>query len=146
VRRFVLISAKVHALAGLAELQGEATSATISFDLAAVGLPEHETNRQVKNLVLMLIAPGSLDFTAVFGSSNPALDVTIAFEQGVAISNAPPITDDQSSAPPSPLNAFVDVEVAQTFNLAVLKTGSPGIDFSTVADVILAIDYEATLV
>ena len=145
VRRFVLVSAKAYAAAGLAELQGEATSATVAFDLAAVGLPAQETSRKLKNLVLILIAPGSLDFVAVFGSSSPMLDVTVAFEQGVAFSNAPPIADDQSSAPPSPLNAFVDVEVAQTFNLAVLKTGSPGIDFSTVADVILGIDYEADL-
>jgi hypothetical protein len=93
-------------------------------------------------LVLFLTGEAPLTFTAILASASTRVDVS--FEKSIALSNAPPLSNSQSSAP-SPLNALVDEDVAQTFRLRIDKRRNPGVDFSKVNDVILGVEYSADI-
>jgi len=68
--------------------------------------------------------------------------IPATFQKGFAISTLQP-------DPPllaSPLNAFAEMNPEQAFTLAISKPANPGVDFHRVTDVVLAIQYEASLV
>jgi hypothetical protein len=144
IRRLVFASALRYQSQSLVELHGSASQVNIDFNMALIGLPQTESNRKVKNLVLFLIGEKPLTFMATFRSS-VSPKVNVFFEKSIAISNASPLSDAQSSAPLSPLNALVDKDVAQTFRLTINKSTNPGVDLSKVSDVILGVEYTADL-
>jgi hypothetical protein len=65
--------------------------------------------------------------------------------QGFALSNSPPLSDAESSFPPSPLNAFTGAPVDQTFTVAIDKQANAGVGLADIADVILGVEYQADL-
>jgi hypothetical protein len=146
ITKFVLVSALKQKLRGLADIQGKPATATIVFDLTAIGLPPQEQNRKVNNIAFVVIS--GKDAAGIKGSvisAKPPKTIAIAFVNGTAFSNAPPITDAQSTVALSPLNALATTMVDQQFSLLIDKGANPGVDFSTVQDVLLGIDYTAAV-
>jgi hypothetical protein len=145
--KLLLISAARHAPAALADLQNEAvTSARLAFDLTALGLPAQEKTRTLNNLFVLLVgAPATPPVAAKVTSTITFQTIPVTLTAGVAFSNAPPITDGQSSVPPSPLNALVGINANQVLFVQVDKSANPGFDFTRIADVLLGVDYTATL-
>lgn len=147
VQHLVLVSARRHDPSSLVALRGSASVVTIKFDMTSIGLPKEEKNRKVKNLLVLIPNEKLLTFNAVFDSSTiQPPQATLAIDRNVALSNAPPLSDSQSSLPLSPLNAFVDQDVDQTFQITIDKSNNPNVDFSTVSDVILGVEYSTDLI
>jgi hypothetical protein len=144
-RRFLFFAASKFLPDGLVQLQGDASPATLEFDVPSLGLPQKEANRKVKNIAIILAADKPLTLTATLSSAAPAENIAIAIEDSVALSNAPPLTDAQSSAPPSPLNALMDLDADQIFVLTIDKAANAGVDFSKITDVIFGLEYTADL-
>jgi hypothetical protein len=141
IDRFVLVSGLAHDAAGVAALLGDGAQAEITFNLKYAKLPSQESDRILTNIVILLTgvpvaASASLD-------SDAGSPVPVQIEAGFAASNAPPLTDDESSVPPSPLNVFAGQPVDQVFRVTIDKTANPDVDFSGVVDVVLGIQYTA---
>jgi hypothetical protein len=145
ITRFVLVSAYKLQLSGLSDLQGKANTATIDFDLTALGLPAQEQKRLVNNLAILLIGAKNVSVNASLKVVTPPRTIPVTLVNGAAFSNAPPITDSQSTVPLSPLNVLAGISVDQSFSLMIDKGQNPGVDFSKVQDVIFGIDYTATV-
>ncbi len=144
VRRFVLLSAAKFAPQELASLKSGASSVTLNFDMTQMGLPDHETSRKVKNLAVAVAGASPENFTAPVGRTLPSpLVLAVPFNNGIAHSNAEPFN--VPGVPAEVLNAFVGTSADQTFSITLGSTPCPGVDFSHVADVILAVEYEAKL-
>jgi hypothetical protein len=149
VRRFLFFSALKQSAASVAALQdmaqGAPTTVAVAFDPMQIGLPLHEANRVVTNLLLSFASERPLALPATFApqGANP---VTVAFSQNMALSNAAPWSDPQSPPPPAALNQFIGTPVEQSWVLTIDKTVSPGVDFSVVADVVLGMEYTADVV
>jgi hypothetical protein len=142
VSRLTFFSARAFATAGLEALRDpEQPSATVSFDLPAIGrLPRLESNRTIRNVVLLL--PGApLEFDASFAPLRSP-GVLVPFAAGVAHSNAAALAEPGSQAPPSPLNVLEGGTVDTTFQLTIAKNGN-ATAFTSVADVLLGIEYDA---
>jgi hypothetical protein len=146
VRRLTFFSARAFAPAGLEALRDPAQqSATIEFDVPAIGrLPRPEANRKLRNVVVMLPGSEAVGVDATFGPQGlPA--VQVSFADGVVYSNAEPLSEAGSQAPPSPLNVLVGGDVDTTFQLAIAKNGDADA-LAGVEDVLLGIEYTADLV
>jgi hypothetical protein len=68
----------------------------------------------------------------------------VPFVGGLAHSNAEPLTEPGSQAPPSPLNVLAGGDVDTTFELAISKNGNAAA-FAYVEDVLLGIEYSADI-
>ena len=135
INKFVLVSALKQKLGGLADLQGKPAKATIAFDLTAIGLPAQEQARKVSNIVFLVISgKGASSVKASVISVTPSKKIPVTFANGVAFSNAPPVTDAQSTVALSPLNVLAGVAVDQTFSLSIDKSANVGVDFTTGQD------------
>jgi hypothetical protein len=141
VRRLVFFSARAFASAGLDVLRDKMKlSATVDFDVPSIGrLPRQESNRKLRNVVLML--PGvSMDFLGSFGGKSSPTKFNVPFVGGLAHSTAAPFT----KTPPSPLDVLVGMPVDTTFRLKIQK-GLDGDAFAKAEDVLLGIEYSADL-
>ncbi len=145
VRRFIMISASSYDPENLKALQGNAAIVLLRFPLHTAGLPEHEKNRKVKNMILLVVGEPKLSFNASLSITQPAMEAKISFEENMVISNAPPLGDPQSTIPPSPLNSFVDHTADQGFHLTINKNANQGISFGHVKDILLGVEYEADI-
>jgi Tc toxin complex TcA C-terminal TcB-binding domain len=145
VSKFVMVSASKQRLSGLADLQGKPAKAAVSFDITSIGLPPQEKTRVLNNLAVLVIGAGNgSSISATVGSTTPAQKIAVTLVDGVAFSNAPPITDALSTSPLSPLNALSGMTADQTFSILIDKTKNASVDFTTVQDVIFGVDYTAT--
>ncbi len=144
VRRWVVISGKQYQPDTIKDLAGAAETITLAFDMRALGLPVHEANRALKNIAVVLVSPAPIDAEALFSATQPLTDVNIGLVQSVASPNIPATIDEVVPAP-MPLNALADYAIDQVFTLLVDKNQNPGVDFSSVTDVILAVEYTADL-
>lgn len=144
VRRFALFSALAFDRPDVEALQDPATpSVTVHFDLPQIGrLSRFESNRTIKNVVLLLPGGAALEFTASFGpAGSPGVEVP--FSAGIAISNGEPLVDPTQTTP-APLNALIAQSVDQPFELTVDKNANAEA-FTAVTDAILGIEYTADL-
>lgn len=144
-RKWVLVSAAQYAPAAVADLVGAAPNVNVAYDLRRVKLPRQEKTRKIKNVALMVITADELDFKAKFASVSPATSVPIEFKKAFVISSLQP-DPSLPVLPASPLNAFADQDPEQTFTLSITKASNPGVNFSRVTDVVLALEYEASLI
>lgn len=144
VRRWVVMSGKQYQPVAIQDLTGTANPVSIPFDLRALKLATRETNRKVKNLALFFVSPQPPDVAAVFHATLPPTSVHVQFQKGMVMSNLPPTTQDPVP-PPMPLNVLADTAADQQFRLEIDKTQNPGVDFSRVSDVVLAVEYSADL-
>ena len=145
-RKWILISAAQYDPAAVIDLAGAAAKANIVFDLRTLRLlPRQEKTRKIKNVASFVVTPDEIDFTAKLVSAVPAISVSVKFQKGFAISTLQP-DPSLPPLPPSPLNKFADMNPEQAFTLTISKAANPGIDFHRVTDVVLAIEYEASLV
>jgi len=146
VSKFIMVSARKLGFPGLADLQGKPSNATISFDMTTVGLSPQEKNRIINNIAFLVIgAKNAANISASVSAKPTPQTIPVTLINGVVFSNTPPITDPQSSSPPSPLNALAGDIVDQTFSLVIDKAANTSVDFSTVQDVLVGIDYTASL-
>lgn len=139
----VLVSASRLGLAGLDDLKTK-SSVDFVFDFAALDLPDIEKSRTLNNLYVLLpgMAEGStLKLTLLI--KKPAKSIKATATDGVAFSNAPPITDPASTVTLSPLNVLQGVDANQAFTVHVDKASNPGVDLTAIRDVLLGIDYTA---
>ncbi len=144
-RKWLLISAARYQPAAVTALAGAATNVDVVFDLRRLRLlPRQETSRKIKNFAAFVVTPDEIDFAAKLLSENPPTSVPVTFQKAFAISTLQP----DPALPPlaaSPLNAFADMNPDQAFTLEINKTANPGVDFQRVTDIVLAIEYEASL-
>jgi hypothetical protein len=142
VERSFLFSAAKSWPQALADLQGSSSLVTMSMDMALVDLPLKETERKIKNLAVLVVSLDPFEGPALFTAGLlPA--VTIQLNNGVALSNAPPLEDPVDPSRQEPLNAFVGLDLMQVFHLTIDKGAIPGVDFAQVKDVLLGLTYEA---
>lgn len=142
ITKMIVMSAYKQQLPGLADLIGKASQAEISFDLTELGLPAQEKNRTLNNLAVLLIGgTNAATVKATVKASGHTIPVTLA--DGTAYSNAPPVTDAQSTVPASPLNVLSGTSADSSISVGFDKTTNAGVDFTTVVDVLLAVDYTA---
>ena len=144
--QWLLISAAKYDPAALAALAGAATTADVVFDLRRPGLfPRQQQARTIKNLAIQVVGSKVIDFTATLSSTTPATSVPVPFKNGFAISGLLP-DPTLPPLPAVPLNKFAGLDPTQPFSLKISKTDNPGVDFSTVTEIVLAIEYEANIV
>ena len=149
ISKFIVASSYKQGLPGLKSLTTAATTtATLNFDLTALGLPVQEKSRKINNIVFMVIGSKSTSTIKVaLAVTNPTPQtIQVVTKDGVAYSNSPPITDAQSKAPKSPLNALTGLTVDQTVSVTVIKSDNPGVEFESIKDVLLGVDYTASFV
>jgi len=145
-RKWILISAARYQPAAVADLGGAAANVDVVFDVRALRLlPRQEMSRKIKNVAVFIVTPDELDFTAKLVATAPATPVTVTFKQGFAISNLLP-DPGLPPLPVSPLNALAEMDPEQAFTLTISKPANPGVDFHRVTDVVLALEYEASLI
>ncbi|MFI0486181.1 hypothetical protein [Actinomadura sp. 9N215] len=145
VDRLVLVSAVKRGLEGFQDLRDGRPRARLHFDLTALGLPSSEQNRTIDNLaVLVCGARGTEPIEAKVSVTVPQnVTVPVSMPDGVAFSNRPPITDPESTVPPSPLNVLGGVTADQTITVTIDRIDNTDVDFGDVRDVLLAVDYTA---
>jgi hypothetical protein len=138
VRRSVLVSALAQNPEAMEQFSGGSGN-TLQFDMSRTLLPSSESERTVINLVLFLVG-STQSLAATLLSTNPPVEASLVFDQGIAASNASPLSN---GAAPSPLNQFVGQGLDQVFELALDTPGEtePG----EVTDVVLLVEYEAQL-
>jgi Tc toxin complex TcA C-terminal TcB-binding domain len=145
-RKWILVSAAQFHSAAVTDLAGAAANVDVVFDLRRLRLlPRQETSRHIKNMAVFVVTPDEIDFTAKLLAADSATSVPVTFQKGFAISTLQP----DPALPPlpaSPLNAFAEMNPDQAFTLSISKPSNPGVDFHRVTDVVLAIEYEASLV
>lgn len=145
-RKWILLSAARYQPAAVAGLAGASAKVNIVFDLGLLHLlPRQEKLRTIKNLAILVVTPDEIGFTATLLSADPATSATVSFQKGFAISTLQP----DPSLPPlpaSPLNAFAGMNPEQAFTLSISKSANATTDFRRVTDIVLAIEYEASLV
>jgi hypothetical protein len=143
VRRLSFFSTRAFANVGFEALRDSAQpSATIAFDISAIGrLSRLESNRQLRNVVLMLPGADTLNFSATSTRQGSA-PVQVGFAGGLAYSNAEPLGEPGSQTPPSPLNVLAGGAVDTTFQLTIAK-GAQAAALAKVQDVLLGIEYTA---
>ena len=143
VERFLMIPARGQNQAQITAFNGAAPAAVLKFDLTQLKLPKQESNRTIANLAVVAVNGIPLNFSATLSSSSPVVNATVAVAENLVLSNAPPIV--QTGKPPSPLNVFIGQTMGQVLTLTIPKASNPGVDFSQLFDVILAVDYKAAL-
>jgi hypothetical protein len=145
-RKWLLVSAARYQPAAVADLAGAVANVDVIFDLRRLRLlPRQEKTRHIKNIAAYVVTPDEIDFTAKLLAANPATSASVSLQKGFAISTLQP-DPGLPPLPASPLNAFADMDPEQAFTLAISKPANPGVDFAHVSDVVLAIEYEASLI
>ena len=139
-RRLRLFSARSLAPDMLEALRQGAGTATFPFDLQAVGLPENETQREIKNLIFFLAAKDESEIRAAIKSTMLQNPVGFSFHQGVAMSNLGPL---HSSTVTSGLDQFKDQDAAQQFDITINAADNPGVDLTRITDLVLGVEYLA---
>ena len=118
----------------------------IPFNVNLAKLNKNESNRKVTNVMVGIATPEKPAVNAKLAAAQPAaINVNISMPQAIAVSNAAPFNGGPQPPAPSPLNAFVNAPVNQTFTLTIDKAAHPGVDFTQVKDVVLGIEYTASL-
>ena len=144
-RKWLLVSAAQYDPAGIAALAGAAAAPDIVYDLHKIKLPPQEKTRKIKNVALMIVAPNEFDFTAKLSSASPATSAAVDLKSGFAISSLQP-DPLLPPLPAAPLNVFAEQDVEQSFTFSVDKAANPGVSFNQVSDVVLGLEYEASLI
>ena len=144
VSRWILLSAQRFApVAVTAIAAGQAAS--VPFDITAIGLSNAELNRTVTNVALAFVSTTALDISVDVRAVSSGITANTPCTAGIAYSNNHP---DPAALPQPPmaLNALVGVSADQAFAVDVNPAANAGADLSGVRDVMLAIEYSATLV
>lgn len=141
--RSLLVSAKAMNPGAIAKFSKNGGKLTLAFDLAKVARNTNETQRKTLNFMFAAVGVNDAPFTSVFSSANPAQSKGIEFEKGIALSNAGALADGNAGVP-LPLNAFVGLDVDQTFSLVIDADANAGSDFTKMTEVLLLVEYEAT--
>ena len=144
VTRTLLVSAKAMNPGALAKFRDQGGQLTLRFDLAKLAHNRNETQRKTLNFVLAAVGVKDTAFAATFSSAVPAQSQAITFEKGIALSNAGALAGGNAGVP-LPLNTFAGVDVDQTFTLKIDSAANAGIDFTNLSEVLLLLEYEATL-
>ncbi|HEX2541206.1 MAG TPA: hypothetical protein VHM00_08995 [Caldimonas sp.] len=144
VHRSVLMSANAANPGALATFRADGGVVALAFDVAAAVRNPHEATRTLRNLVLIAVGADAAPFDATLASTSPALSAPAAFEAGLAMSNAGILADGNGGVP-LPLNAFAGQTADLTLTLEIDSAANPGVDFSGLREVMLWLEYEATL-
>ena len=136
----VLLSARNLQPQFLQELQNGASTVTLNFNFQTVNLPENESNRKVKNLMLFLATKDLSEIKALIRSTLTPIAISFSIKNGYSASNLGPLS---GSTITSPLNGFLDQDVNQNFELVINVADNPNVNFSEVKDVIFGVEYAA---
>jgi Tc toxin complex TcA C-terminal TcB-binding domain len=145
IRKWVLISAAQYDPTAITALAGAAATVDVAYDLHRLRLPRQEKSRKIENVALLTISPDMLDFKAKLLSTVPATSAEVEFKNGFAISSLQP-DPSLPILPASPLNVFAGQDPEQIFTLSISKAASPGVNFSSITDLVLGLEYEANLI
>lgn len=145
-RKWMLVSGARYQKAQVAALAGAAATTDVVFDLPRLGLlPTGETGRKITNAAIVVVAKHPLDVAVKLKTTTPASTIAVPVTKGLALSTLPP-TPVVPPMPASPLNALEGRDPNQVFTVSVAKAANPGVDFTGVADIVLALEYEANIV
>ena len=140
--RSALVSANTMNPGALADFRINGGVVSLDFDLAKATFNANEVARTSMNIVLMAVGLKNLPFDAAFISTNPAASEVITFEKGVALSNAGALADGNGGVA-LPLNTFTGIDANQTFRLEIDANANVGVDFTTLTEVMLLVEYQA---
>jgi hypothetical protein len=144
-RKWILISGARYQKAQVASLAGAASTVDVLFDLPRLGLlPPGETGRKIKNAAIVVVAKHPLNVAVKLKTTSPASTIAVPITQGLALSTLPPAPV-TPPLPASPLNALENRDPNQAFTVSIAKAANAGVDFTGVADIVLALEYEANL-
>ncbi len=143
-RHWILMRASTFSQAGLAALRAGAPSASLVFDPRTIPLPRREAGRSVTNAAVLLVNPPAKPVAATLASSPPAAPVHLTLEEGVAMSTLQP-DPGLPALPPTPLDALAGADPGQRYTLTLTKAANPGVDLTSVQDVVLALEYTAAI-
>lgn len=141
VTRAVMMAASVWDPDGLSVLRSAMGPARVTFDTTRLALSAQESGRTVSNLAIMCVQAPSLDASATLTATQSGTVASIAFDDGLALSNAGPLL---GTGPALPLNAIVGTPADQRFVLDIDRSGVAA-QLSRLADVVLYLEYHATL-
>ena len=144
IRRFVFVSLAAREQEAIESLRNGAASVSFAVSLEPGTLPSWHTNGSIRNIVVLIAAAPLPSLHATFSATGTNLQAPFDVSNGVALSNLPPLTN-AAAEPPSPLNVFAGLPATQLFELTVNPSDSPGVLFSTIKDVVVGFEYEATL-
>lgn len=109
----------------------------MSFDMNNIGLPDDGTNRIVQNMVVVCGSKPALSFSATIATSGASQEISI--ENGVFLSKN---TYEENIDPSlTLLENLIGEKAEQVFTLHIDKTKHPNVDFSTVNNILLSIEY-----
>lgn len=140
--RSVLLSAKAANPGKLAKFRKDGGTVKLAYDLKKLAANPNEKNRKTLNIALGAVGVEDAPFTATFSSADPGQDEDIAFEKGLALSNAGALAGGNGGVP-LPLNSFVSLDLDQTFELEIDAGANPAVDFTRIADVLMLVEYSA---
>lgn len=144
-RSWILVSGARYQKAGMAALTGAGANVDLVFDLPKLGLlPPGQKNRKITNVALAVVAKHPLDVAAKLKTITPASTVAVQISHGLALSSLPP-SPVTPPLPSSPLNALAGADPDQPFTVSISKAANADVDFASVNDIVLALEYTADL-
>jgi hypothetical protein len=136
IQRMILISASKQQPAELEQLKSNDGITVLKFDMNSVGLSIKEKKRTIKNLMVLIPSKEPISGKAVIYPTKISYNdfPHFEFKDGLAVS-------DQNSK----LSKSIGLDLPQHFELHIEKGLNPNVDFSSVIDVILGVEYEGNL-
>jgi hypothetical protein len=140
----LLLSGKALQPGAIAEFRTNGGVLELKFDVTSLAPNPHETDRKTANVAVIASGVTDAPIQTTVSSESPPTSADIDLNKGVAFSNAGVLSDGNGGAP-LPLNAFVDLDLEQQFTVSIDAGENPGTDFGKLDDVLLYVDYEATV-
>jgi hypothetical protein len=144
IRRFVFLSLGSTQPGVLDQLRSGSGPVTFQASLGSGVLPSWHSAGVIRNVAVLFAAVPAPSVAALLVATGASLQAGVQATNGVALSNLPPLTT-VPPAPASPLNVFNGLPASQAFALTVDPAGNPGVAFASLKDVVLGLEYEATL-
>ena len=140
--RSLLLSANAGNPGALAKFRAHGGKVSLAFDLAKAARNASETARTTTNFVLIAVGGEDAATSAAFRSASPMTTAAIAFEKGIALSNAGLLADGNAGVP-LPLNALVGLDTDQVFTLELDAAANPGVNLTNLREIMLLVEYNA---
>jgi hypothetical protein len=144
IRRFVFLSLGSTQPDALEQLRLGSVAVTFQASLGSGVLPSWHSAGVIRNVAVLFAALPAPSMVALLVATGASLQASVQATTGFALSNLPPLTT-VPPAPASPLNVFNGLPASQPFALSIDPAGNPGVTFASLKDVVLGLEYEATL-
>jgi hypothetical protein len=143
--RSTLLSGKALQPGAIGKFRKSGGVLKLAFDMKSQAANAHETSRKTTNMAVIVSGVTDAPVKVKVSSTTPAQTKIVTLDKGIALSNTGVLADGNGGVA-LPLNAFSGLGVDQTFTVSIETGANPGVDFGKLDDVMLVVDYSATLV